>query len=170
MAKKPRVEVPVLEAPNAGELDVLSVLWREQLGGNRPLQLSEIHTRVCERRSQFGDPLPALTTTSSQLRSLVDKHLIAAATLASVPRPAVRTRGGYTPPTRASASSYQALHGPGEVLLTTFRGLALAYPESRRLDALLDFARALDLSTEGLRRLAEVIEQEKAGATKEETP
>src|SRR5262249_53278526 len=34
---------------------------------------------------------------------------------------------------RASASNYRALHGPREVLLTTFRGLAAAYPEEQRL-------------------------------------
>lgn len=169
MAKKQRAKVPALEAPNAGELDVLSVLWREQLADNKPLQLSEIHARVCARRTQFGDLPPALTTTSSQLRNLVDKKLIAAVTPSSAPRPAVRTRGGYTPPTRSPASSYQVRHDPGEVLLTTFRGLAAAYPEPRRLDALLDFAGALGVSEECLRRLAEVIEQERGGSNKEAT-
>src|SRR5260370_28870849 len=105
-----------------------------------------MHRRVCERRRQFGEQEPALTTTSRQLKSLSEKRLIGTGVPTAAPRPPVRTRGGYTPPSRPSASSYRALHGPGEVLLTTFRGLAAAYPEERRLDALLDFARALGVS------------------------
>jgi hypothetical protein len=163
MAKKKDAEVPPLEAPNAGELDVLNVLWRQQLGDDQPLQLSEIHRRVCERRRQFGEPEPALTTTSSQLRSLSEKKLIGGESAPATPLPAVRTRGGYTPPSRASASSYRALHGPGEVLLTTFRGLAAAYPEEQRLDALLDFAHALGVSEDCLRGLQAVVARERAG-------
>jgi hypothetical protein len=167
MARKKDAEVAALEAPNAGELDVLNVLWREQLGDNQALQLSEIHRRVCERRRQFGEPEPALTTTSSQLKSLSEKTLIGTGASSAPPRPAVRTRGGYTPSSRASASSYRALHGPGAVLLTTFRGLAAAYPEEQRLDALLDFARALGVSDECLRGLHEVVARERAGGTPE---
>jgi len=166
MAKKKDAEVPALEAPNAGELDVLNVLWHEQLGDDRPLQLSEIHRRVCERRRLFGEPEPALTTTSSQLRSLSEKKLIGTES-AATPRPAVRTRGGYTPPSRTSAGSYRALHGPGAVLLTTFRGLAAAYPKKQRLDVLLDFARALGVSQECLRELQAVVARERAGGTAE---
>jgi len=128
------------------------------------LQLSEIHRRVCERRAAVrrtgAGPHHG---TSSQLKSLAEKKLIGAATPAPAPRPAVRTRGGYTPPTRASASSYRALHGPGEVLLTTFRGLAAAYPEEQRLQAVLDVARALGVSRECLRSLHEIVEREKGG-------
>jgi hypothetical protein len=169
MTRKKDDEVPALEAPSAGELDVLSVLWHEQLGDNQLLQLSEIHRRVCERRRQFGEPEPALTTTSGQLRSLSDKKLIGpGATQGSgTPRPPLRTRGGYTPPSRASAASYRALHGPGEVLFTTFRGLAAAYPEEKRLDALLDFARALGVSDACLRGLQEVVGRERASGTTE---
>src|SRR5262249_51865040 len=103
MAKKKDAEVPALEAPNAGELDVLNVLCREPLGDDQALQLSEIHRRVCERRRLFGEPEPALTTTSSQLRSLSEKRLIGGEAAPATPRPIVRTRGGYTPPSRASA-------------------------------------------------------------------
>jgi hypothetical protein len=165
MARKKDAEVPALEAPNAGELDVLHVLWREQLGDNQALQLSEIHRRVCERRRDFGEPEPALTTTSSQLKSLSEKKLIGSGTPSAAPRPVVRTRGGYTPASRATASSYRALHGPGAVLLTTFRGLAAAYPEEQRLDALRDFARALGVSEECLRGLQEVVARERASGT-----
>jgi hypothetical protein len=168
MAKKNDAQAPALEPPNAGELDVLNVLWEEQLGENQALQLSEIHRRVCERRREFGEPEPALTTTSSQLKSLSQKQLIGAAAPGPAPRPAaVRTRGGYTPQSRGSASSYRALHRPGDVLLTTFRGLAAAYPEEKRLDALLDFARALGVSEACLRELCEVVARERKAQTPE---
>jgi hypothetical protein len=167
MDKKKAARVPALEAPSAGELDVLNVLWSEQLGEGQTLQLSEIHRRVCERRRQFGEAEPALTTTSSQLKSLSEKNLIGAGTPPASPRPAVRTRGGYTPPSRPPASNYRALHGPGDVLLTSFRGLAAAYPEEQRLDALLDFARALGVSEECLRGLQGVVARERAGGTPE---
>jgi hypothetical protein len=164
MGKKNKAGAEALEAPSAGELDVLQVLWSERLGEDQALGLSEIHRRVCERRRQMGEPEPALTTTSSQLKSLSEKKLIGAGTQGSAPRPAVRTRGSYTPPSRPGASSYRALHEPGEVLFTSFRGLAAAYPEAKRLDALLDFARALGVSEECLRGLQEVVEREKGNS------
>ena len=167
MARKKDAKGPELAAPSAGELDVLNVLWSEQLAGGQPLQLSEIHRRVCERRRQFGEPEPALTTTSSQLKSLADKKLIGDGTPPSTAEPPVRPRGGYTPRARGGANSYRALHGPGEVLFTSFRGLALAYPEPLRLDSLLDFARALGLSKAGLRDLQEVVARERAAGTSE---
>src|SRR5262245_40675977 len=91
-----------LQAPNAGELDVYSVLWAERLGEDRPLRLSEVHERVKERRRGFGEPEPALTTISTHLRALVHKGL-AEETLAGVarPGPGPRVRGGLTPPTRS---------------------------------------------------------------------
>src|SRR2546421_12518422 len=89
-----------------------------------------------------------------------EKKLIGTGSAPATPRPAVRTRGGYTPPSRASASSYRAEHSLGEVLLTTFRGLAAAYPEEQRLDALLDFARALGVSEDCLRGLQAVVARE----------
>jgi hypothetical protein len=46
-----------------------------------------------------------------------------------------------------------------------FRGLAAAYPEEQRLDALLDFVRALGVSDECLRGLHEVVARERAGGT-----
>jgi predicted transcriptional regulator len=159
--KNEPVPEPPLEAPNAGELDVYSVLWAERQGDNQPLQLSEVARRVSERRRAFNEPEPALTTVSTHLRALVRKGLaeevLGASTAA---RPAIRTRGGFTPPTRSPLTSYRALHSPGEVLRTTYRGLATAYPE--RLDALVDFARAVEMSAEGLRQLQKLVEQEKA--------
>ena len=42
MARKKEENVPVLEAPSAGELDVLHVLWEEKLKAGQALQLSEL--------------------------------------------------------------------------------------------------------------------------------
>jgi hypothetical protein len=155
-----------LEAPNAGELDVYSVLWAERQGDNRALQLSEVYRRVCERRRQFGEPEPALTTVSTHLRGLVRKQLAeeVLGASSSAPRPPVRTRGQLTPPTRSPLTSYRALHSPGEVLRMTYRGLAAAYPDPP--DALLDFARALELSDEAQSQVREVVEQEKQRAAR----
>jgi predicted transcriptional regulator len=163
MARKRTESAPAvpLEAPNAGELDVYSVLWAEQQRDNQALQLSEVYRRVCERRRRFGEPEPALTTVSTHLRGLVRKNLAQEVTAASTAaRLTVRTRGGLTPPTRSPLTSYRALHAPGEVLLTTYLGLAASYPD--KLDALLDFARALEMSEEAMRQLRELIDKEKA--------
>jgi hypothetical protein len=145
MAKKPDLTVPALEAPNAGELDVYSVLWAERRDEDRPLQLSEVYRRVCERRRSFGEPEPALTTIATHLRRLTGKRLIEE--LAALRRPAgeqppVRVRGGYTPPTRSPLTSYRSLHTPGDVLYSTFCGLGAAYPPQERLQALIDLRTA----------------------------
>jgi hypothetical protein len=161
MDKEKEEGMPVLEVPSAGEMDVLHVLWTEHLGSDQALQLSEIHRRVCERRRQLSDPEPALTTTSSQLKSLSEKKLIGADSPSAAPRPVVRTRGGLTPASRASASNYRALHPPGDVLFGWFKGLIAAYPQEKRLESLLDFARALGVSAECLHGLQEVVEREK---------
>jgi hypothetical protein len=152
--------VPPLEVPNAGELEVLAALWAERLEGDRPLKLSEVHRRVCATRREHGDPEPALTTVSTHLRKLTDKELIRAvtATDGSPQRQAGGTRGMLTPATRSPNTSYQALHEPGDVLFTTFRALAAAYPHQRRREALFDFARALDLSGETLQKLHKLLE------------
>jgi predicted transcriptional regulator len=156
-----------LEAPNAGELDVLAVLWLERLGSRQPLQLSEVYRRVCERRRQFGEQEPALTTVSTHLRGLVAKKLIeeVLGSRATAAGAGTRARGAYSPPTRSPLTSYQALHEPGDVLKTTFQGLAAAYPAAQRLDALTDFAHALELSKECLRKLEQLIAAEKARGT-----
>jgi predicted transcriptional regulator len=152
-----------LEAPNPGELDVLGVLWIERQGENRPLQLSEVYRRVCERRRQFGEPEPALTTVSTHLRGLTGKKLVeeVAAARAQAVRQPIRTRGGYTPATRSPLTSYRAAYRPGEVLHTTFQGLASAYPPGQRGDALVDFARALGFGEATLRKLEQFVAEER---------
>jgi hypothetical protein len=152
-------------APNAGELDVLAVLWEEGQGAGAPLQLHDIWARVCERRRQFGEPLPAMTTVSTHLRNLVGKKLIEDFTATRPPAAAgqpvqpPRFRGGYTPRTKSPHTSYRALYEPGEVLSTTFRGLAQAYPPAARPAALVDFARAMGLPESTLRALKQLVER-----------
>jgi hypothetical protein len=162
-----------LPAPNAGELDVLAVLWQEAEGEGRLLQLSEVYRRVCERRRRYGEPEPALTTVSTHLRKLaVEKGLIEEVVPARGGGPAaaagapIRTRGSYRPPTRSPLTSYRARHGPAEVLRSTLYGLAEAYPPTaqRRLDALLDFAQVLGLPAPTLQKLTRLIEAERAAA------
>lgn len=152
-----------LPSPNAGELDVLGVLWEERMQGGKALKLSEIHRRVGERRLIHQDPLPALTTVSTHLRSLLAKGLIQEvhASLPTSPRSPVRTRGMLTPPTRSPLTGYQALHAPGEVLFRTMRGLTVSYPAEQRVDALLDFASVIGLSAENTAKLEQIVESEK---------
>jgi predicted transcriptional regulator len=152
-----------LPSPNAGELDVLGVLWEEQLQSGRPLKLSEIHRRVCGRRHEHQDPEPALTTVSTHLRSLLGKGLIqeVLASMPVSPRSPVRTRGMLTPPTRSPLTGYQALFAPGEVLFRTMRGLIASYPPQQRMDALLDFAQVLGLSDANKERLKHLVQDEK---------
>jgi hypothetical protein len=160
-----------LPAPSAGELDVLGVFWEEEQGEGRRLQLAEVYRRVCERRRRFGEAEPALSTVSTHLRKLLGKGLLeeSSAPRSAGPARPIRLRGGYTPPTRSPLTSYRARHGPGEVLRTTFRGLAAAYPPCQRLNALLDFARALDLPAAVLVKLEGVVASpEAAGIPAEE--
>lgn len=165
--KKTDVE---LEAPSAGELDVLGVLFAERQKEDRPLQLSEVHGRVCQRREEFGEAKPALTTVSTHLRNLVSKNLIEEVTReGAVPTRgnAPRTRGGMTPPTRSPLTSYRALHEPGAVLSSTFRGLAAAYPDKDRLRMLIDVAQSLDVADEVLKKLEAIVLAEIARLAKD---
>jgi predicted transcriptional regulator len=152
-----------LPSPSAGELDVLGVLWEEQLLENRPLKLSEIHKRVCLRRLEQSDPEPALTTVSTHLRSLLAKGLIqeVLAPSRSSPRPNVRTRGMLTPSTRSPLTGYLALYPPGDVLLRTMHGLIVSYPVPQRVESLLDFGRALGLSKKNTEKLKQLVEDER---------
>jgi hypothetical protein len=106
-----------------------------------------------------------LTTISTHLRNLVEKKLIEEVlrpgSSAAPVRGAVRTRGGVTPPTRSPFTSYRAIHTPGAVLRSTYHGYAAAYPEANRLDMLVDVAQTLEVSEAALRKLRELVEEEK---------
>jgi hypothetical protein len=154
-------KIPQLPAPNAGELDVLAVLWQEREGDSQPLKLSEVYKRVCKKRRQHGDPEPALTTVSTHLRKLTEKKLIQEVTGAPASsRSFGQNRGMLTPPTRSPLTSYQAIYGPREVLFTTFKALAAAYPPDRRRDSLVDFAFALGLPGELIQKVQKILGSE----------
>jgi hypothetical protein len=67
-----------------------------------------------------------------------------------------------TPASRSPLTSYQALYSPGDVLFTTFQALVAAYPPDRRGEALVDFARAMDLSRETIQKVQKLLDQERA--------
>jgi hypothetical protein len=140
----------VLASPQAGEIECLAVLWQAHADGETALRLSEIHRRIGKRRADSQEsPPPALTTVSTQLRSLASKGLIQEVVVDSTGKtpgtPRVRTGGLLTPPTRSPLTGYRASYEPGEVLLQTYRGLARVYPKDGVLRALADFARAIDV-------------------------
>lgn len=138
-----------INPPNRGELDTLAVLWAEQGSDNLPLRLNEVYKRVCERRRDYGEIEPALTTISTHLRGLVKKKLIREVDTNSDINPRKKgNRGLFTPMTRSPYTGYQSLYGPFEVLQTTFRALGDAYPPDRRLEVIVDFARANGIPAE----------------------
>jgi hypothetical protein len=137
--------------PSNSELDCLVVLWTHAAGpeSGKALRVSEIHRDVCERRRANGEPEPTVVTISSQVRSLLQKHLVRSVVSGAPDSDAVnreaafRTRGMLSPATRSPLTAYQFLHPPGEVLQSTFSAMISAYPESERPQALVDFADAL---------------------------
>jgi hypothetical protein len=137
---------------NVGELDCLTVLWAE--GG--PLRVSEIHRKLLLRREQAGEAPPALTTISTYLRSLLDKGLLREVTLGGSGMAYASGTRGMIPTTRSPKTGYEVVHAPGAILKKTFRALAEAYPPDQRHQALIDFARALDLSED--RRASALVE------------
>ena len=143
-----------IHAPNSGELDALAVLWAEQTGSNQPLGLSEVHRLVCERRSRFGEPNPAYTTVSTYLRKLVGKGLIREL---SVHSEETSEREVLRPTTRSPHTAYQSIYGPAEVLGSTFRALADAYPPERRLNSIIDFANANGISAQVISKMEALL-------------
>lgn len=150
-----------LPPPTSGELDCLAVLWEAEDQGQRALRLSEIHGRLGARREELGEAPPALTTVSTYVRSMVTKGLLNEVVLTNSGRPVeaprIRVRGMLTPKTRSPHNAYQAAFDPGRVLAQTFRALVSSYPPGRRHQALLDFARALGVSTRTVRKLEELV-------------
>src|SRR5436190_1615294 len=97
-AKEEKVELVGFLGVGLDAEDGHSILWAERQGTDRPLKLSEVYDKVCKRRNEFGDALPALSTVSTHLRGLTRKHLIeeVAAPRELEKLSAVPTRG--TPP------------------------------------------------------------------------
>jgi predicted transcriptional regulator len=153
----------ILQSPNAGELDVLSVLWQERLGANKSLRLSQIHDRVRAKREALHEPVPALTTISTHLRNLYRKQLIEQVRLTDEDehRPVrVKTRGTLTPQTRSPLTAYRALYNPSDVLRYQMHGIIVAYPPELKYQALVDFARALKLPEDTVARIKSLLPAE----------
>lgn len=162
MKKNPDSELEPTEAPSTSELEALGVLWQEQLGTNHPLPLSEVHHRICEKRGK-GD-FPALSTVSSQLRSLLVKKWIEETTLAGsspiATRGPIRTRGASSVPQRSPFTSYRVRHSPKTAMSSIFAELISVYPDG--FDILVDVASALEgFSAKGLEELQKLVQTEK---------
>ena len=152
-------------APSPSELDCLAVVWQSKHEENlTSLRLGEIHRRVAALRTRLGQPEPALTTVSTQVRTLVAKGLLRevlakeAGPISGQPIRVIRKRGMLDSGGR-STSGYEASYEPGEVLSATFRALASAYPVQKRHEALLDFARALDMPKRTLVQLQKFLDR-----------
>lgn len=149
-----------------GELDCLVALWQAQAEGEQALKLSEIHDRIGRRRAALGQGVPALTTISTYLRTLLLKKLVREVTIEDTtqetPRHgAVRVRGivSAQPPARSPRTGYRAALPPGETLKDSFKALADAYPPSARRQAVLDFARALALPDRLIKKLDKALDE-----------
>jgi predicted transcriptional regulator len=155
------------QEPNTGEIDCLAVLWEARAQDPaRVMKLSEIHEKVAQRRQEFGEPPPALTTVSTYLRSALAKRLLVETRLddqgKATPLVAVRTRGALSS-SRSPKTAYRPAYEPGEVFRSTFQAIASSYPQSKRNQALVDFARAMDLPAETVKKIEKLL-QGKSGS------
>jgi hypothetical protein len=123
------------EDDQTAEIDVEG---REHLHGGRGVRLSDVHRGVMKRREQLGGSLPALTTISTQLRTLKSKGLIRETTIgAAADEPERKRRGMLTPTTRSPLTGYRTAYPPEVVLGPTFRELATAFPAGHRAACVL---------------------------------
>jgi len=163
-SQDPAAEGIDLQEPTTGEIDCLAVIWRAAEQGKPALKLSEIHALVGERRRQFGELPPALTTVSTYLRVALAKRLVVEVRLSDsgqvVPMTGVRTRGAL-PAARSPRTAYQAAYPPGQVFRRTFEGIVHAYPPGQRPQALLDLALALELSPERIKELTGFVNKDR---------
>jgi len=143
------------------ELDLLAAFWNKDTGTqDRPLKLADLHKAVAARRANHGEAEPAITTISTQLRSLILKGLVRDA--AQPESHEGGTRGILTPATRSSGTGgYVHTQSQAQVLADTFKGLASLYPNDQRHEAVLDFIRALELSPEQLRVITKELAKTK---------
>lgn len=146
--------------PTTGELECLAVLWLAEEQGARALRLSQIRKLIEDRRERFGEPSPALTTVSSYLRGAAAKRLLDEVRLmddGSVkPLSGVRSRGTLSA-ARSPRTAYRPMFDPGEVFQRTFEAIIQAYPPSRRMEALIDFAKALGLPDEKIEAIRALV-------------
>jgi predicted transcriptional regulator len=148
--------------PSWSELDILAAVWEAASEGGVPVRLSEIHKRVINRRAAKNEPEPAITTVSTQLRSLVAKRLLEEVKIIGPSgEVGAAARSMTRPPSRSPLTGYRPVHGPGTILEQTFKDLASAYPDQIRYQALLDFARALELPKGTLKKIEKLLKEEK---------
>ncbi|MFH1264334.1 MAG: hypothetical protein ABIK89_01310 [Planctomycetota bacterium] len=150
--------------PTPSELDILAALWQAVTDeGEVALRVSDIHPLVAARRARHGESEPSQVTISSQLRGLSAKGLVEAVVAGGsggAGSKPVRTRGLLKATTRSPLTGYRPSYSPSEVLQGTFEALASAYPESQRSQALLDFAKAIQLPDETLKNLEKLLAAE----------
>src|SRR6266545_2366939 len=138
---------------SGNELDILAALWAAQAEGVPALKLAEIHRRINERRAAMGQAPIQPTTVSTYLRSMSERKLLKQVTVEDAGPEGQRQTftsdvRGLIPTSRSPKTGYEAAHTPAVVLERTFQALADAYPADKRLQALVDFARALGLPQE----------------------
>jgi hypothetical protein len=153
------VEVP--QDPSPGELDCLAVMWEaREMEQKEAMKLSEIHERVAKRRREFGETSPALTTVSTYLRSATSKRLLQEVRTDesgnASPFTPLRTRGALSS-SRSPRTAYRVPHEPGAVLYRTMQAIIQAYPPGKRLGALADFARAMELPARTIREIEKLM-------------
>jgi hypothetical protein len=144
---------------NGGELDCLAILWEEGKG----LKLSQLHRLLVERRHKTGEAPPAFSTVSTWLRSLTHKGLLKEVVVGSdqgdEAQAFARDTRGMIPTSRSPRTGYEAIHEPGVVLQKTFKALADAYPPDKRMQSLVDFARALGLPPKTVKELEKWLQE-----------
>ncbi len=157
------MSAPVPQDPTAGELDCLAVLWDEQeKRGTKDcaLKLSEIHQGVCKRRAEYGETPPALTTISTYLRSALGKQLLVEVRRGAdgtvTPLLGVRTRGALSA-SRSPQTAYMTRVGPSDVFRFTFEAIVQSYPPGLRHRAIVDFAAAMDLPPETIKKIEKLV-------------
>ena len=137
-----------MNTPSAGELDCLVVLWQATQSGNEALSLSKILDLISEKRSLAGEPVPALTTVSTYLRSGVSKGLLEEVRLdrnGQVTRPPTGAARGALAKTRSPNTAYRAAVSASEAFCDTLAAVAASYPKEHRLWLLIDVANVLGI-------------------------
>lgn len=139
--------------PTDAELEILAVLWQALADGQVGLRLSDIHRRLAERRKKKGQPEPAVTTLSVQIRGLQEKGLVDEVNMdpgSWTKDQAGNLRSTGPPAKRSPFTGYRTASGPGETLQEKFKELASVYPEEDRLRVVLDVVHALELAKKPL--------------------
>jgi len=149
-------ETAILQ-PTGAELEVMAVLW--EISAHEALKLSQIHQRIQQRRKEYKEPLPALTTISSTLRRMVTKGLLTEVRLQNgqVTKVLQSESRSTLFPIKSPQTAYQAACKPGEAMSHLFRILVNSYPTNQRYTALLDVAEVLGLDQDAIRKIEKML-------------